>query len=615
MANLRVSELDFDTIKLNLKNYLKAQNEFTDYDFEGSSLSVLLDILAYNTHYNAYLANMLANEMFLDSAVKRESAVSIAKHLAYTPRSVKCAEAVVDILISSPTGSPTSLTLPRYTPFTTIINEGSFTFLNTEPITITPENGIYSFSNVTLKEGSVFSLSFTVENPGPTEKYEIPDVDVDISTLLISVRTSSTDPSSVVYTRYNNITETDGTSLIYFVEENYKGRFEVYFGDGILGKLLSAGNIVTISYIVSNGSEANVSSLNTQQFSYSGTLFGGTTTVTTVDNSTGGQDKETIDEIKFNAPKAYTSLDRAITANDYKTLIEQFYPLAESIAVWGGEDNIPPKYGKIIISLKPYQGYFVSEYTKNNIKNNLLKNKQVIGLLPEFVDPEYYYVNLDVETKFNSRFTTNSVNDIKTIVEERIREFFRIYLQKFDKDFYLGQLLTYISDADSSILGNLVSLKLQLRKEPLLNENNQYTGDYALKFNNKVVPNTFSSTVFFSIIDGVNTRCIISDRSISNPPDLNGAGYLQLINYSTGAIIKENIGSILYSIGEAELTDFIPVGYSGDQTDIRFTVSLQNNSYDILANKGQILLLDDSTKNVENNRDTGLKINVTAKDD
>jgi len=615
MANLRVSELDFDTIKLNLKNYLKSQNEFTDYDFEGSSLNILLDILAYNTHYNAYLANMLANEMFLDSAVKRESAVSIAKHLSYIPRSVKCAEAVVDILVNNPTGSPTSLTLARYTPFTTNIGESTYTFLNTEPITITPESGVYSFSNVSIKEGAVFSLSFTVQRPGPTEKYEIPDINVDISTLLISVRISATDPSSIVYTKYNNITETDGNSLVYFVEENFKGRYEVYFGDGILGKMLSVGNIVTISYLVSNGSNANVSNLYTQEFSYSGTLFGGTASISTVENSTGGQDKETIQEIKFNAPKAYTSLDRAITANDYKTLIEQFYPLAESIAVWGGEDNIPPKYGKVIISLKPYQGYFVSEYTKNNIKNNLLKNKQVIGLLPEFVDPEYYYVNLDVETKYNSRFTTNSVNDTKTIVEERIKEFFRINLQKFDKDFYLGQLSNYIADADTSILGSLISIKLQIRKQPLLSENNEYTGDFALKFNNKVVPNSFSSTMFFSLIEGVNTRCIIVDKPFTNPPDPNGGGYLQLINFSTGTVIKENIGTILYTIGEAQLTDFIPVGFSGDQTDVRFTVALQNIAYDILANKGQILLLDDSTKNVENNRDAGLKINVTAKDD
>ncbi len=247
MANLRIAELDFETIKDNLKEFLKSQNEFSDYDFEGSGLSVLLDILAYNTHYNAYLANMVVNEMFLDSAVKRSSAVSIAKHLGYVPTSITGAVAEVDIVVNNPVNFPVSLTLERYTPFSSLINGTGYTFLNTEPVTISPTNGVYLFSGVKIKEGRLLEYSHNVINPGPDEKYIIPNTDVDISSIFVTVQESSSDTTTESFIRATDISNYDGSSNIYFAEENALGQYEIYFGDGIVGKKLKAGNIITIN--------------------------------------------------------------------------------------------------------------------------------------------------------------------------------------------------------------------------------------------------------------------------------------------------------------------------------------------------------------------------------
>jgi len=614
MANLRIAELDFDAIKTNLKNYLKSQSEFTDYDFEGSSISILLDILAYNTHYNAYLANMLANEMFLDSAVKRESAVSIAKHLGYITRSVKGASAVVDITVNSPSGSPSSLTLPKFTSFSTIIDGSSYSFLNTEAKTINPENGVYTFNDVSITEGIAYSFRFTVVDPGPTEKYEIPNANLDTNTLSVTVQTSASDFTVETYTKVDNITDLDGYSKVFYLEENTKEKYEIYFGDGILGKKLNAGNIVIINYLVSSGTIGNVSSEIDQSFSYSGTINGGTVTVTTVSNSTGGANKESITEIKFNAPKAYSSLDRAVTLNDYETLIRQYYPYAESISVWGGEDNIPPKYGKVIISLKPYSGFTISDSVKEDIKNNLLKNKQVVGITPEFVDPNYIHVGLEVYVKYNSKLTTFSSSNLTLLIQQTIEDYFRLNLQKFDNDFYHGKILNDILDIDTAILSCNLVPKLQLRITPTLGQENSYILNYKLKFSNRILPNSLTSTVFYITNNAISTKCYLKDVAI-NSTDYDGVGVISLYNYDTDLKLLENIGSINYATGDLSIDSITPEGYYAGQSDLRITAKIQPGFYDILSNKEQVLLLDNSTQDTNNNRFKGLDISLSIKND
>jgi hypothetical protein len=614
MANLKIAELDFDAIKSNLKTYLKSQTEFSDYDFEGSTMSILLDILAYNTHYNAYLANMLANEMFIDSAVKRQSVVSIAKLFGYLPRSIKGASAVVDITVNNPTGSPAAITLPRYTQFSTTIDETTFNFVNTEPVTINPLNGVYVFNDVTITEGSALNYKYIVVTPGPDEKYEIPNIDIDTNTLYVTVQESASNTTLTTYNRVSDIVSLDGTSKVYFLEENTKGRYEIYFGDGILGKKLTAGNIVTVYYLVSNGTSANFSSELSQSFTYSGTLAGGDVTVTTVSNSTGGADRETITELKFNAPKSYATLDRAVTVDDYKTLVQQYYPYAESVAVWGGEENIPPKYGKVIISLKPFSGFVISDAVKNDIKTNLLAKKQIVGLTPEFIDPEYIYIGLDVEVKYNPRLTSYSFVQIQNFTDNTVREYFRTQLQKFNLDFYTVKLLNNIIDIDSSIYGCTIVPRMQKRITPTLNTVNTYSGDNKIKFSNRILPNTFYSSVFYFTVNTLTTRCIIKDVPDTTVPDNNGTGTLAVYDYLSGTQILSNIGKVYYYNGEVVINELSPEGYISG-TSLRLNANLQPGYYDVYSSKGQILVLDESGEDTNSNVVKGLNYSVIARDD
>lgn len=611
MANLRIAELDFDTIKTNLKTYLKAQSEFSDYDFEGSGLSVLIDLLSYNTHYNAYLANMLVNEMFLDSAVKRTSAVSIAKHLGYIPRSARGARATINIQVNSPTGAPSTLTLSRYTPFTTTVNGTSLTFVNLNPYVITPSDGNYIFSNVELYEGESFEYRYTVSNPGPSEKFIIPNANIDTSTLRVIVQNSSVDTTQTVYSFYDNLSSVKGDSTVYFLEENSNGRYEVFFGDNILGRKLTTGNIVILQYLISNGTAGNVSSLLAQQFTISGTIEGNSNlSITTVNNSNGGADKELLSEIKFNAPRSYLAQNRAITADDYKSIISSNYPEVESVAVWGGEDNVPPIYGKVIITLKPYSGYVITNTTKEAIKNTLLGSKRSLGIQIEYKDPEYIYVNLDVTINYNKNRTTATASNLVNQARAAIENYFSTNLNKFDADFYLSKLVTTVDDINTAIQGTLIKVTLQKRIEPALNINNSYVGTDLINFQNRIKPTGILSTAFNVVVAGVNTPVYITDVPDTMPPNENGFGTLVLRDFNTDNIINQNIGSVNYANGELEITSFTPIGYSSDQTDIRINASLQEDSYNITANRQQVIVLDDSTLNSLVNREAGLIIQI-----
>lgn len=611
MANLRIAELDFDTIKTNLKTYLKAQSEFSDYDFEGSGLSVLIDLLSYNTHYNAYLANMLVNEMFLDSAVKRTSAVSIAKHIGYTPRSTRGAKAIVNVQVNSPTGAPSTLTLSRYTPFTTTVNGTSLTFVNLNTYVITPSDGNYIFSNVELYEGENFEYRYTVTSPGPSEKFIIPNANVDTSTLRVIVQNSSVDTTQTVYSFYDNLSSVKGDSTVYFLEENPNGRYEVFFGDNILGKKLTAGNIVILQYLISNGSSGNVSSLLSQQFTISGTIEGNSNlSITTVNNSNGGADKELLSEIKFNAPRSYLAQNRAITSDDYKSIISSNYPEVESVAVWGGEDNIPPIYGKVIITLKPYTGYVITNTTKEAIRNTLLGSKRSLGIQLEFQEPEYIYVNLDVTINYNKNRTTATASNLINQARTAIENYFSTNLNKFDADFYLSKLISTVDAINTAIQGTLIKVTLQKRIEPALNINNSYVGTDSINFYNRIKPTGVSSTTFNVVVAGVNTAVYITDIPDTMPPNDSGFGTLVLRDYNTNNIVNQNIGSVNYSTGEVEITSFTPIGYSSDQTDLRLNASLQEDSYNITANRQQVIVLDDSTLNSLVNREAGLIIQI-----
>lgn len=613
MSNLRIAELDFDQIKQNLKEFLKAQDEFTDYDFEGSGLSVLLDILAYNTHYNAYLANMLMNEMFLDSAVKRSSVVSLAKHLGYTPRSARGSTAVLDISVNNPTGSPVSLTLERYTPFSTITPAGTYQFYTLEPATATPIGTAYTFNDITVKQGTLLQYNFNVVTPGPDEKYEIPNIDVDTTTILVTVQKSSSDLTSETYTLSTGIIDINETSQVYFIEENTRGYYQILFGDGVLGKKLEAGNIVRVQYLIVVGSDSNTSSSYEQSFTSDNTIGGSSNiTINTVSNASGGASKESISSIRYNAPRSINTQNRVITQTDYETLITSNYSDIESVAVWGGEENDPPEYGRVFISLKPYTGFTVSDTLVEEIKNTLLRPRQIVTVKPVFVDPDYLHVGLTVGIQYNKNLTTLTSSNIEQQARSAITNYFSTNLQQFERDFYYSKLTNTITEVNESIVSVLAEITIQKRLEPVLNVVNTFTGVDKLKFSNKLHPGEITSTRFFTTKNNQLYNVIITDTPDVMPPSYDGTGTLKMYTVDGSNEFIGDVGTVNYATGDINLTSILVTGYSEDQFDLRINAAVQENSYNITSSKNQVIVLDDSAGNVSSERVQGLTITVTA---
>jgi hypothetical protein len=613
MANYRLAELDFDDIKVNLKEFLTNYRDkdgnliFKDYDFDASSLSILLDILSYNTHYNSYYANMVANEMFLDSAVKRSSAVSIAKHLGYTPVSYRSAKAKVTFTINDPIGTPSTLTLPKFSSFTTTINNILYTFTNLDAVTIKPVNGVYTFTDIEITEGAPLSYTYRVDVSGPDEKYKIPNLNVDTTTIRVTVQNSYSDLTTTTYTPAGGLEAISPLSKVYYLEQNPTGYYEIFFGDDTTGKKLTSGNLVKIEYLVSNGSASNVSNNIEQGFSLGSTVGGVqlASTIIATTNSTGGDNGDTLSSIKFKAPRFLSSFNRAVTANDYKSIIEANFPLVESIAVWGGEDNVPPKYGKVIISLKPYAGYTINTEIKNKIKNNILQDKKMMTIIPEFVDPNYLYISLDTKVKFdptNSRYTAN---EISTLVKSRINDYFSTDLQKFNQSFIYSKLSKNIDLVDSSIIGNITNFKIQKRIAPLVGITNTYTGTNTIKFANPLMSGSVISTAFYY---RVNTD--IKTVYIKDVITTDTTSALNLYDFYTDQLILSNIGTVDYTTGVITIPSLKIAGYIENNTDIRIYARIEE--LDINASKDLILVIDDGTLDTTSKKISGLVVTVTV---
>jgi len=610
MSNFRITELDFDGIKQNLKefliNYRDAENNlvFSDYDFDASSISILLDILAYNTHYNAYFANMVANEMFLDSAIKRESAVSIAKHLGYSPLSYRSAKAEITFTIV-PENSPSSLTLPRFTPFITNIEGSQYTFVNLDPVTIVPNSGIYSFSNIEIVQGDPLVYTFRVDASGFNEKYTIPNKNVDITTLRVSVQDSYLNLNTRSYTLASDISEISGSSEVFFLEENPSGFYEIFFGDNVLGKKLSPGNLVIVQYLSSQGSLCNVSENINQYFSLGASIGGAELNVPILatTNSSGGDEPDSIEEIKFKAPRYRASKNRAVTAEDYKSIILANYPLVESVSVWGGEVNDPPKYGKIIISLKPYSGYNLSDKLKNRITNEILSSKKMLSIIPEFIDPNYLHLTLETTVKYNSKNSKFNSQDIELLSKEAIQRYFKTELQKFDRDFIYSKLSRYVDEIDNSVIGNTTIIRLQKRIMPIVNAKNFYTDSNTIKFANKLISGSIYSTVFNYNLNGeiisVYMKDSITDKNVSS---------LSLYNSLSERLIVSEIGTVDYLTGVLDIPVLNISGFLDNTTDVR--IYARTDNLDIAATKDLILVIDDTVMDTTVKKSSGLVVKV-----
>ena len=477
---IRITELDFDGIKSNLKTFLQSQPEFTDYDFDGSALSVLLDVLAYNTHYLGYYLNMVGNEMFIDTAQLRESVVSHAKLLGYTPRSRVASSALINVAFQEVVGgSNSSMTLPRFTRFTSAPKDGkSYSFVTVEQqVESKNVGGYFVFSTVQIKEGEPVSYVFEYDAASNEKQvFELPDVGIDTSTIQVQIQKGADNFSLETFELAEDATSVvSSNTAVYYLEENRNGKYQIYFGDGVIGKALDDGNLVLVSFIVTSGDEAN----GIDSFKLSSNPKPGSTGVIEVaQESSSGRVAEDIESIRFTAPKSFIAQNRAVTKNDYVALIQKNYPYMDAVSVWGGEENTPPVYGKIFFSLKPRGNYEVTQTEIQYIKDYVLKPISVLTVTPEYVAPDYNYMNFVVDVIYDSRQTTKTAGAIKTSVRSAVETFANTYLNTFNNTFRMSKLVRAIDDADPSIQNNSIRVLIEKRFRPLLNQAKSYRLDF-----------------------------------------------------------------------------------------------------------------------------------------
>lgn len=617
MSQFNVTDLDFDTIKTNIKDHFKSQSKYRDWNFDGSGLSMFLDVLAYNTHYNAMLAHFSLNETFLDSAQIRGNVVSHAKLLGYIPRSTIASTATVDISVLARNISPDpSVSLLRGTRFAAIIDSVTYYFVNMVPLSAPLINNVYSFSGVVLKEGSIKRMIYRIDNSILDQKFEIPDSDVDTSILQVRVKSNVQSNEYRTYNKFTTFTNIDSNSLIYFVQENALGKYEIYFGDNVLGDKPATNEIIEIEYVMTNGAAAN----NASRFQIAD-LIGGydkssISVVMSEENSSvvnanaiqeflsyGGTSKESIDSIKFNAPLSFISQNRAVTADDYRAIILREFPNVKSISVWGGEDNVIPNYGKVFISIKleGSDDLFMNDSQRNQITSVILKGKNVVSITPIIVDHEYTFLKLEAFFKFNPNLTDLTKIQLQAVVSNKIDDFDNDNLNKFDGVFRYSQLLKQIDSANPSILNSFVRVFMFKEITPIANTLNSVT----LRFPNSIegsllsTSDTITSTKllikgiehYFGDSPTVNTditkRETFGDRTV----------YLYRIVLNRRVRIRD-VGKIFLNEGQVILENFV----TDNSTKIRIVV--QPSSNDIAPKRNQLLKISDELLSVTGEIDT-----------
>lgn len=502
-TTLVVSNLDFDTIKNNLKTFLRNQSQFQDFDFEGSGMSVLLDILAYNTHYNSFYLNMIANEMFLDTSKIRQSTVSHAKLINYVPESSHGAEARVNIIVtpSQVENQETAvLTLEKYTKLLGRAIDGiNYPFVTINSNTVNKSGNTFTFSNVIIKQGEVVTRQFLMDASNTKRRFELPSANIDLNTLSVTVQESSSNTETFVYNIAEDLTELTSNSKVYFVEENEDGNYRLYFGDDVIGKKPKVGNIINITYLDNVGSLAN--KINVFTTSASIGTFNDNVRVYSTGASYSGSERETIDQVKYRAPYFYTAQNRAVTEYDYETLITKDYNNIDSVAVWGGENNNPPIYGKIFLSLKTKENYFLTNLEKEEIKESLIRNRNVLTVIPEIVDPSYTYVLLRGSVYYNPDVTSLSAGTIQSYVRAAIGDYRDQNLNKFNATFQKSKLQSYIEDSEPSIVASDIRSYLQKRVSVTLNQTKSYTFEFDTPIKKNDINQAVSSYPAVTVVD------------------------------------------------------------------------------------------------------------------
>lgn len=581
MAQFNVTDLDFDQIKNNIKTYLKTQSEFNDYDFDGSGLSVLLDVLAYNTHYNAMAAHFALNETFLDSAQIRGNLVSHAKLLGYTPRSVVAPTAKVNITINNPVGSPipASLTLPRGAKLSSVIDNVQYNFvvLNSVSRQYNSTNNNFYYENIDIKQGVLKKVLKRVDGSIDGQRFIIPDTDVDTSTLRVRIKANENSQDYEVYTLLTDLGTVDSTSPIYFLQENSSGRYEIYFGDGVVGKKPTSNSIVELEYVYSAGPATN----GARVFTFADTISGNSDITTSlVAAAEGGTVRESIESIRFNSPLTFVSQNRAVTSDDYRSILLKQFGNIEAISVWGGEDQPIPDYGKVYISIKPLNANVLTTTEKTQIINEL-KSKNIVSITPILVDPTYTNIKLETFFKYNPNLTDRTQAELETLVESVISKFNDDDLKQFDGVFRHSKLSRLIDTSDPAILNSATRVYMYKDVTP----SNTKKNEFELEFSSPIYQTDSDEAVMSSTVFKINgVEVYFSDEPIADSNKRQIYVY-KLLDGKQVKVIND-AGIIDAAAGTITLRNFQP----DETTAIRITAS--PNSNDLAPKRNQLLQID-----------------------
>ena len=602
MPLVNFSNVDFDEIKQSIKDYLRANSNFTDYDFEGSNLSTIIDTLAYNTYISSYNANMVSNEVFLDSATLRENVVSIARNIGYLPRSRKSSKANVSFTVDASDSNVVSMTL-KAGPVVlsgSNFNRQSFTFCIMEDVTVTVDSdGIATFDNVYVCEGSYLNSTFTVDSSLPNQRFILPNSGIDTSNLNVIVRKSAGNSVTRKYTRYDNLAGVDGDTPLYFLRESEGETYELLFGDGLFGKQLEDANQVEVNYLSCSGSVSN----GVSNFTYIGTLqdqngasvTSGISGVTVNQISSGGAEIESVESIKKYAPNIYASQNRAVTSTDFESLIPRIYPETESVSAFGGEESDPPQYGKVFISIKPYNGVFISEEIKRDIQLELRKYS-VAGIVSEIIDLKYLYIEVDTNVYYNSNQTPGSSQVTTAVTNNIINYANSTQLNKFGARFKYSKFIKVIDDSSEFITSNITVIHMRRDLSPL---QNQFV-EYNIGFGNEIhIKNQIGFNIKTSgfIVSGISGTVYMGDSP--NADLRTGTIFLFRLNSPTEpVIVKRNIGTIDYKKGLISLNPLNVLSTEVVRGTPLIEISACPHSNDVIGLQDLYLQLDTSKVNV-----------------
>jgi len=607
MALVNFTNLDFDQIKTSLKDYLRANSNFTDYDFEGSNLSSIIDVLAYNTYINSYNANMISNEVFIDSATLRENVVSLARNIGYTPRSKTAAKALISFFVDTSdfTTKPITLTLKKGIVSTSASTFGSesYSFCIPSDVTVPVVDGIATFADVEIYEGTFLTSNFTVSslNPAPPTKYILENANIDTSTLEVLVRGTQSSTSSKKYVFSDTLIEVTSSSRVYFLQEIEDQRYELIFGDGVFGEKLESLNFIEVSYITTNGSAGN----NVSSFSFNGRIVDnnnnlistGISIITTINDSIGGKEIESVDSIKRYAPKVYSAYNRAVTAADYEALIPKIYPETESVSVFGGEELTPPKYGKVFITIKPFYGPYVPDSIKNNL-NSMLRKYSVAGIVTEIQDLKYLYVEVDVNAYYNPSLTPSS-NAVQTVVMNNINAYAdSSEMNKYGAKFKYSKFQGVVDNSNDSITSNITKVVMRRDLKPVINQNAEYELCFGNSFYMKNQNGYNIKSSGFSVFGQPNT-VYLSDSP--NADKKTGTLFLfTLASKGNPTIVSTNIGTIDYQRAEILIKPINIIGTSKQVQNIPIIeISGCPKSNDVIGLQDLYLQLDISNSTVD----------------